>query len=751
MSRVLGIAGLTLVLILLAAPASAGTLPSPSQQCAPSPGVFYKPPPGVPWAQQALDYSSVWKFTQGAGVKVAVIDSGVDANSQFGNRVQVGGTFADAPSGPPNSDCLGHGTMVAGIIGAAPTSSTSFAGVAPRADILSIKVTNSGNGIATTVLAQAIEQAVLSGSRVINISVITPVNDRALRNAIEYAIRHQTVVIAPVGNDQNGQSGPFYPASYPGVLPVGAVNSTGALTSFSDRHSDIGVTAPGADVTSTFPSVNGNTYAAGDSTSYAAAFVSGLAALIWSRYPSLTSQQVVRQIEETADGNVGPGTGNGLINPVQAVTAVLPSGGIASRASVKSPATVLGTKRSPKDWTGVIYAMGISAGAFMVLAILAAGLLISPFGRSRRTQTRNVPRKSRSPAQPHRIQSLRLAPLSSILVAVAVAGVFGILRVLSPGNDSGLDKPNTLVTDSRTGTFYIPCDTDRLCRAINETSALLALKSISVKHVTVNDTVIAQHKIGPIVGIPGAPQNVPAASSLVKGPWGVCTQKPSAAGSTYTSSVLVGGQPVGGSRLHAHQELFVSPEPGSYWLLEDGERLLITGRDAAPLIRTVRPLTVPMAWLDTIPEGPDLHVSPFEQVAMAFILGASASPSPSTLCVSIRPGSGLQITIGGTVPAGAVSVNTASRADMSVDKVWLPPGKSALVGIASAAGQLARVWYLISGTIRYALAGPAVAPMLGYNLASDQTILPSSWLWLLPQGPGLDPTAASQAVKLPRK
>src|SRR5262249_15474845 len=122
-----------------AAAAGNVSLPKATQQCDPSAPAAAEQ--GTPWAQQALDYASAWKFSQGKGVTVAVIDSGVDANSQFGGRVSVGPTYAPATSGAvPYADCVGHGTMVAGIIAAAPRDGTAFEGVAPDANILSIKV-----------------------------------------------------------------------------------------------------------------------------------------------------------------------------------------------------------------------------------------------------------------------------------------------------------------------------------------------------------------------------------------------------------------------------------------------------------------------------------------------------------------------------------------------------------------------------------------------------------------------------------
>ena len=364
-------------------------LPNPTQQCAPTPK--HPPQTGTPWAQQVLDYPSVWPFSEGAGVTVAVIDSGVDANPKFGDRVSVGNTFANASSGPAWGDCAGHGTEVAGIIAAAPGSSNAFEGVAPQAKVLSIKVSNSEDqGISSTTLASAIVEAVQAGAKVINVSIDTPGDDPALRSAVDYALANNVVVVAAVGNDvqktnpdgtTTTQTGPFYPANYQGVLSVGAVDDDGNLAPFSDTKTNVSVTAPGVNVTSTFPGSSGDAYAADDGTSFAAPFVSGLAALLLSRFPHMSAAQVVQRIEETADGSTGVGTGNGLVNPVQAVTAVVPSGPAPTTSA--RPAAVSVDRATPNRSEKTV-ALSLAGGAFGAALLVIAAALVIPAGRRRR-------------------------------------------------------------------------------------------------------------------------------------------------------------------------------------------------------------------------------------------------------------------------------------------------------------------------------------------------------------------------------
>ena len=264
---------------------------------------------------------------------VAVVDSGVDANPQFGDRVIPGPDLVAGtkPGIPPGADCVGHGTAVASIIAAAPVPGISFTGVAPAARILSVKISGTDT-FPTSATPQGIMDAVQFGADVINLSLATPDDVPALRNAVEYALSHNVVVVAAAGNDipQGGtegkKGGPFYPAAYPGVLAVGAVGPGGALAGFSDRHTPVGVTAPGVNVTSAYPGTFPDAYAPAQSgTSFAAAFVSGVVALVRSAHPGLNPAQVVARIEATAHGAAGPGTGHGLVDPVRAVTAVLPA------------------------------------------------------------------------------------------------------------------------------------------------------------------------------------------------------------------------------------------------------------------------------------------------------------------------------------------------------------------------------------------------------------------------------------------
>jgi type VII secretion-associated serine protease mycosin len=331
---------------------------------------------GEPWAQQALQFSSVWNLASGRGITVAAVDSGVDYSPQLAGRV----SYIDVTGQGP-ADCVGHGTAVASIIAAgdARARGIPFYGVAPAARVLSVKVNTGENGY-SSLLARGIRDAAAAGAQVINVSVQTPVNTPALQAAVAYALSRNAVVVAAAGNDNPGSSavGPFYPASYPGVLSVAAVDQTGAVTSYTDTRTPVSVAAPGANVASAWP---GGFSPANQGTSFAAAFVSGEAALVRSAYPRLTAAQVVSRIEDTADGPTGSHTGAGMINPIQAVTAVLPP---PAASSPVPPQPVSVPRLTQPDPLARTVALSVTGGAIAAAVLVAIGAAVVPRGRRRR-------------------------------------------------------------------------------------------------------------------------------------------------------------------------------------------------------------------------------------------------------------------------------------------------------------------------------------------------------------------------------
>ncbi|MEU8031465.1 type VII secretion-associated serine protease mycosin [Streptomyces sp. NPDC049099] len=301
-----------------------------------------KPYTGRPWALQRVNLDELWAQSTGKNVQVAVIDTGVDVkNRQLTKAVDASkgenllpeknskGEKIDRGNKSGTTDTVGHGTRVAGIIAARPMKGTGFVGLAPDAVIIPIKQNDAeGDGTADT-LAQAIRDAVRAGADVINISqdtakALDPRNSK-LKDAVDFALGQKVVVVASAGNDGlGGNVKRTYPASYEGVLAVAASDRNNERAPFSQSQDTVGVAAPGVDMISTVP---GGGHCSDNGTSFSAPYVAGVAALLKSKYPNWSAQEVVAQIEQTAERSI-PGhdqlVGWGVVDPVKALTDVDP-------------------------------------------------------------------------------------------------------------------------------------------------------------------------------------------------------------------------------------------------------------------------------------------------------------------------------------------------------------------------------------------------------------------------------------------
>lgn len=330
------------------------------------------------WAQRRLNLPEVWRLTQGAGVTVAVVDSGLDTRHPQLTR----GIVEDVTS-TGGRDCLGHGTEVAGIVAAARMRGVPFAGVAPEAKLISVKHTNDGKG-QVAMLALAIVKAVELGAGVINVSAQAS-DHPDLRNAVAYALAKNVVVVAAAGNidKEDGSPARAYPASYPGVLSVGSAGPNGKRADSSNPVTPINVLAPGTGVTSTWP---GQAYQENlEGTSYATAYVTGVVALVRARYPKLTYEEVGRRITLTADGGSGSGTGEGMVNPLLAVSAILPSEAVALAPAEPAPLPLDAIVHAPpEDTQSISVATWVALLSLGGVVLVTLGSVAIPLGRRRR-------------------------------------------------------------------------------------------------------------------------------------------------------------------------------------------------------------------------------------------------------------------------------------------------------------------------------------------------------------------------------
>ncbi|WP_184351769.1 type VII secretion-associated serine protease mycosin [Streptomyces olivoverticillatus] len=231
---------------------------------------------------------------------------------------------ADASSGDGTTDLVGHGTKVAGIIAARPREGTGFVGLAPESTIIPIRQNDEKGTGTTTTLAAAIRHAIREHARVINISQDTTkelLPDSELELAVREALDEDIVVVASAGNDGlEGKVKKTYPAAYSGVLAVAASDRNNERAPFSQAGDFVGVAAPGVEMVSTVPK-GGQCVDSG--TSFSAPYVAGIAALIRAKHPKWKQNQVVAQIEQTAQRAVkgrDDFIGWGVADPVRALT-----------------------------------------------------------------------------------------------------------------------------------------------------------------------------------------------------------------------------------------------------------------------------------------------------------------------------------------------------------------------------------------------------------------------------------------------
>ena len=410
-----------------------------------SSGIIPGTDPGALTPNQAmLNLPAAWQFSRGEGQLVAVIDTGVRPGPRLPN-VDPGGDFVETTDGL--TDCDGHGTLVAGIIAGqpSPAGEDGFSGVAPAARLVSIRVTSAkfsprtpgGDPLLARAsadvasLSRAIVHAADLGARVINISAITclpadrTIDQAALGAALRYAaVDKDAVIVAAAGN--TGSTGSFgggascesnpltdlsrpddprnwsgvtsvsIPSSWqPYVLSAAALTPDGQPSKFTMAGPWVGIAAPGESIVSV-SNRDGGGLANGlpddhqqlvalSGTSYATAYVSGVAALVRSKYPGLNATQVRNRISSTAhNGARAPSNvvGTGSVDPVAALTWELPTGKGPDAAQAKPVAAP--KTPAPKDNTPRTVAF---AGTAVLAVVVAAAAATAAVAARRRKET----------------------------------------------------------------------------------------------------------------------------------------------------------------------------------------------------------------------------------------------------------------------------------------------------------------------------------------------------------------------------
>ncbi|MEU6759688.1 type VII secretion-associated serine protease mycosin [Streptomyces sp. NPDC046685] len=363
------------------------------------------------WGLLALRAEEAWGTTRGDGVTVAVLDTGVDdSHPDLAGQVLDGTDLIGMGAGRGDKAWARHGTAMAGIIaghGHGPNRGQGVLGIAPQAKILPVRVIleegDPGRAQARVskggALADGIRWAADHGADVINLSLgddsDSAHHEAGEDEAVQYALAKGVVVVASAGN--GGESGDrvSYPAAYPGVIAVTAVDRRGKKAAFSTRNWYATVSAPGVDVVIADPD---RAYYEGWGTSAAAAFVSGAAALVRAAHPELSPAQIKKLLEDTAADSPAGGRddarGYGTVDPVAALQV---AEAMRPEAPVPAPAlagrTYFGPGPEPvrPSERGARLGPAAAAAAGAALLVLAAVLARRP--------RRGTPRRDAHPAQ----------------------------------------------------------------------------------------------------------------------------------------------------------------------------------------------------------------------------------------------------------------------------------------------------------------------------------------------------------------
>lgn len=365
-----------------------------------------------PWQQTWFDApAKIWPFDRGAGTTVAVLGTGVDpVNPQLAGKVEPGYDFVrNTPEGAV--DCVPHATAVAGIIAGSRESGIGFYGLAPDARILPVRISkeaitsDKSKILSSRNLAKGIRYAADHGADVIDCAAVSYHPDPAVEAAVKYAVGKGVVVVAMVGDGHSMQRDGInpttasltpYPAAYPDVIGVGAVDSNGRRVDTSQIGFYTKLVAPGADLIS--DAIGGQNVF--DGTAMASGFVAATAALLLAQSPSpyraLSGVERVRAITKQLMGTASPelstedsmAYGAGLVDPFRALTehpsgeapAVMPAH--TSPPSPKPDPAVVAAQKARRHTNHLAARLALIAGAATV--VLIGLVIVLPRGRTRR-------------------------------------------------------------------------------------------------------------------------------------------------------------------------------------------------------------------------------------------------------------------------------------------------------------------------------------------------------------------------------
>ncbi|BCJ35237.1 hypothetical protein Athai_27400 [Actinocatenispora thailandica] len=340
------------------------------------------------WYLDYLHVPQAQRVSTGAGVTVAVIDTGVDANHpDLSGHVLPGRSFGVAAGSSARQDTNGHGTAMAGIIAAQGGNAQHALGVAPGVEILPARVAaDDGADLDYNAVADAIRWAVDRHATVISISLSSNSSTPRLVSAIHYAEVHDVLVVGSAGNVDMGITSVGAPGRLKGVLNVTGVNQGGDFWTGSAQGEYATLAAPAVKIVGPSPASDSG-YAQGTGTSDAAAIVSGVAALVRAKFPHLDAANVINRIIRTATDRGPKGWdqqyGFGIVNPVAALTANVPTvdknplGGIvADPLASSAPAKAYSPTTAGRPGTSGPLVVAIVIAILALLAIIVITIVV---------------------------------------------------------------------------------------------------------------------------------------------------------------------------------------------------------------------------------------------------------------------------------------------------------------------------------------------------------------------------------------
>ena len=341
---------------------------------------FSTVPPPDPEQQRQYGVSMVradasWSFGDASAQVVAVVDSGVDlGHPDLAPALVAGRDLVDGDSVP--ADLNGHGTHVAGIAGAVAGNGLGGVGAALRAKVMPVRVLDAGGAGSSADVAEGVVWAVDHGATVVNLSLGSPRRDDVLARAVQYALDRGVPVVAAAGNEALDGDPVNYPAALPGVIAVGAVDSSRVRASFSSTGAHLAVAAPGVGVLST---VRGGGYGTMSGTSMAAPFVSAGVALLRTTAQRATPADLRRVVMTTA-ADAGPAGhdaqyGAGVVDVLAARQYASPGFGAAAATATAGGALELTARTT---WGGAAVRSWTASGGLGGVVDLGGAILGTP-------------------------------------------------------------------------------------------------------------------------------------------------------------------------------------------------------------------------------------------------------------------------------------------------------------------------------------------------------------------------------------